>query len=169
MMELHRGMATILQIMMINVLVMSIPLASIAAEIWPDHRAIASEGLTALGSSECKLITHDCEVCITQVGSGMVNCSKRSANCIPTVWTCFEGLGDIIEGTKQRLVFAQSYANRPERTGVASSKIFHDRVPSSGILETQMSVRGDFGKPAIQLPTELPSFKLYHERLKTGN
>jgi hypothetical protein len=168
-MELHRGMTTTLQTIMINVLVMSIPPAGIAAEIWPDRRAMPSDGLTTLGSSECKLITHDCEVCITQVGSGMVNCSKRSAHCIPTEWTCFEGLGDSIEGAKRRLVFAQTYANKLESAGVASPKLFHDRVPSSGISDTQMSTRSDFGKPAMQPPTGLPSFKLYHERLKMGD
>lgn len=161
--------APTLQVFVIVSVIMSTPPACRAAEIWPDRQEILPDGLSTHGSRECKLILHNCEVCITQVGSGMIKCSPRSEQFTPTEWTCFEGIESSTEDPKQRLVFAQTYARKHESDGLATMKFFYARVPQYEIVDTQKSDRADFEEPAMQLPEGLPSVKLYHDRLKVGD
>lgn len=169
MMKFHSGIATSLGIFIITGVVMSIPPTSKAAEIWPHRQAMSPASPKNHGSRECKFIVHNCEVCITQVGSGMIKCSTRSEQCIPTEWTCFEGIGSSTDEAKQRLAFAQTYANKHESDGLATAKFFYDRVPQYEIVGTQKTDRADLEEPAMPLPNGLPSVKLYHDRLKVGD
>jgi hypothetical protein len=148
---------------------LSFPVASIAAEIWPDGTGMIPGGTEARSAGACLLITHDCETCITPVGSSQVVCSRRSDHCTPTTWTCFEGIGSGVGGEERRLVFAQSHATKLETVSATAPKLIQDRVPGVESLADEASERTDLQLPASHVPSGGYSMKRFHDRLNPGD
>ena len=154
-----------LRTLAIGCLLVLIPSAAMAAEIWPDSAKMTAVRPAAHGSLSCPLIITDCDICITPVGSAAAVCSKRSEQCTPTRWTCFEGIGNGIGSTKRRLVFAQSHAKTLESAVVMGPKLIHDRVPQVEFVADQENEQGALTPSRQHSPAEGPSGKKIQDRL----
>lgn len=144
------------------VLSMSFPAAGIAAEIWPDRTTMTTSGTVAPNTARCQLIKHDCEVCITPVGSSQAVCTRRSNHCTPTTWSCFKGIGSGVGGEDRRLVFAQSHTWKLEPVVDAAPKLIQDRVPRVETVANETGERTD-----LQIPSGRNSMKRFHDRLNS--
>lgn len=154
-----------LRTLAIGCLLVIMPSAAIAAEIWPDSATMTTDAPAGRDSLSCPLITTDCEICITPVGSAGAVCSKRSEQCTPTRWTCFEGIGNGIGSTKRRLVFAQSHAKTLESAVAMGPKLIHDRVPQVELVADREDEQGAFDRSRLHSPAEGPSVKKIPDRL----
>lgn len=141
------------------------PSAAMAAEIWPDSTMITVGAPAEPGSLSCPLITTDCDICITPVGSAEAVCSKRSEQCTPTGWACFEGIGSGIGSSKRRLVFGQSHAKTLESAVVMGPKLIHDRIPQVELVADREDEQGAFDRSRLHSPAEGPSVKKIPDRL----
>jgi hypothetical protein len=141
------------------------PSPAMAAEIWLGSATMIAGAPAERGSLSCPLITTDCDICITPVGSAEAVCSKRSEQCTPTRWTCFEGIGNGIGSPKRRLVFAQSHAKTLESAAVIGPKLIHDLVPQVELVADQENEHSAFDPSRRHSPAEGPSVKKIHDRL----
>jgi hypothetical protein len=164
-MKVHSALAQFHRAFLFVVLSVALPAVGIAAEVWPDGTGLTTGGKEGLSEFACPLITHDCETCITPVGSSQVVCSMRSDHCTPTTWTCFEGLGSGIGGEERRLVFAQSHARKLETVSATAQKLIQDRVPGVESLADEASERTDIQLPVSHVPSGGYSMKKIQDRL----
>jgi len=168
-MKVHSALAQFHRAFLFVVLSVGCPAVGIAAEVWLDGTGLTPSGTESLSAGACKLITHDCETCITPVGSSQVMCSRRSDHCTPTTWTCFEDLGSGIGGEERRLVFAQSHARKLETVSATAPKLIQDRVPGVKGLANEASERTDLQLPVSHVPSGGYSMKRFHDRLNPGD
>ena len=154
-----------LRMLAISYLLVTMPSVAMAAEIWPDSATTTAGAAGVRESRACPLITTDCDICITPVGSAEAVCSKRSEQCTPTKWTCFEGLGNGIGSTKRRLVFGQSHAKALESAVVIGPKLIHDRVPQVELVADREDEQGAFDRSRLHSPAGGPSMKKIQDRL----
>ena len=141
------------------------PSPAMAAEIWLGSATMIAGAPAERGSLSCPLITTDCDICITPVGSAEAVCSKRSEQCTPTKWTCFEGLGNGIGSTKRRLVFGQSHAKALESAVVIGPKLIHDRVLQVELVADREDEQGALDRSRLHSPAGGPSMKKIQDRL----
>jgi hypothetical protein len=154
-----------LRMLAISYLIMTMPSFAMAAEIWP-YSATTTASASGVGKTRtCPLITTDCDIRITPVGSATAVCSKRWEQCTPTRWTCFEGIGNGIGSTKRRLVFAQSHIKTLESAVVIGPKLILDRVPQVQLVADQEYERSAIGPSRLHSAAEGPSVKKIHDRL----
>jgi hypothetical protein len=149
----------------ISYLLISMPSVAMTAEIWPDSGTTTAGVPGVRESRACPLITTDCDICITPVGSAAAVCSKRSEQCTPTKWTCLEGLGNGIGSTKRRLEFGQSHAKTLDSAVVIGPKLIHDRVPQVEHVADHENEQGVISPSRLHSPAEKPSVKKIHDRL----
>lgn len=163
-MTVHQLVMPYLRTLAVSGLLMTMSSSAMSAEIWPDA-TLTADVPGAQETRACSLITTDCEICITPVGSTAVVCSKRSEQCTPTRWSCFEGIGNGVGSTNRRLVFGQSHAKTLESAVVIGPKLIHDRVPHVELVADREDERGAFDRSRPHSPAEGPSVKKIQDRL----
>jgi len=151
----------------ISFLLMSIPSAVVAAEVWPDSATRETDTPLAPTLHACPLIANDCDICIRPVGSAEVVCSESPQQCTPTRWICLDSLGNSAVQKGRRLVFAQTQAKTLESALIIKPKLIHDRVPQTEVVVGQKDDLGIFSQP--RMSANGPSKKKFLDRLNAGD
>jgi hypothetical protein len=166
--KLHMSTMPLLRMFAAFYIVMSVSLDAKAAEIWSDSAAAKSDALVSEEARSCPLIIHNCEICVTAVGTGEVVCTQRAEECVPTEWMCFNGIGTGEGSGKRYLSFASTQAGSAVSGAAAAPKLIRDRLPQVETAD-EPSVRVDFQQPNSMQSTSLPSRKQIYDRLNPSD
>ncbi len=167
MMNFHNGKSPFMYIVACVSLCLGGSTNAMAAEIWLESNAIMPGQMIRGDASSCRIVTNDCEVCITPLGKGEAVCSRRSEECSPTKWYCLEAAGAAPPWMGQHLL-RKSHVQSVRRVSSTGSKIFFDRVQPVETFEAEYTARGVI-EQTQPLQITPPSTKEFQDRLDSAN
>lgn len=140
------------------------PRFSYAAEVWVSSVHERSDFLPSAEPNGCSIITHNCEICVTTIGTGEIACSQRSAECVPSEWSCFKGISNGDARENRHLRYSGTQLNTARSAGPVSPKQILDRVVQIDVAD-DASDKTDFEQPSSLQSTRGPLTKQFYDRL----